>query len=61
MQWRAKGHRCPATVGGTKVKMVEAPVKEEDSGSEESEFMNYSGEFELPGPGYLEGRRISAP
>ena len=28
--------------------MVEAPVKEEDSGSEESEFMNYSGEFELP-------------
>lgn len=37
-----------ATVGGTKVKMVEAPVKEEDSGSEESEFMNYSGEFELP-------------
>ena len=43
-----KGASVSATVGGTKVKMVEAPVKEEDSGSEESEFMNYSGEFELP-------------
>lgn len=43
-----KGASVSATVGSTKVKMVEAPVKEEDSGSEESEFMNYSGEFELP-------------
>ncbi len=43
-----KGATVTASVGGTAVKMVEAPVKDDESSGEDSAFTNYSGEFDLP-------------
>lgn len=43
-----KGSTVSATVGSSKVNMVAAPIKDDDSSDENSEFVNYSGEFDLP-------------
>ena len=43
-----KGATVTAAVGSTSVKMKEAPIKDEESSSEDSAFVNYSGEYSLP-------------
>ncbi|MBQ3133005.1 MAG: N-acetylmuramoyl-L-alanine amidase, partial [Clostridia bacterium] len=43
-----KGATVYAMVGSTKVPMKEAPLQSEESGEEESDFINFSGVYRLP-------------